>query len=77
MNAKQVKKFRKAIRTAMKDGLTPEMVDAAVGQVMRLESELKEKQKEINALCEIIKVMKEQTQQAAQDEYEQIPEVLK
>lgn len=77
MNAKQVKKFRKAIRTAMKDGLTPDMVDAAIARVMQLEIQLKEKEREIDALAMIIKAMQEQQQTEVNKEYENIPQVLK
>ena len=77
MNSKQAKKFRKAIRTALKDGLTPDMVDAAAARVMHLEIELKNKEREIDALAMIIKAMQEQQQTELNKEYENIPQVLK
>ena len=77
MNLKEAKKFRKQIRKALKDGLTPEMVDAAAAQVMRLEIDIDHLKRENQALCDVISAMQDQMHKETKSEYDQMPEVLK
>lgn len=77
MNSKQIKKLRKVLREQFKNGLDTEVKDGTLLYCYELEKKLQEKQQEINALAEVIKVIQEQQQKEAKHEYEEIPEVLK
>lgn len=77
MNEKQTKKLRKLLREQLKNGLDTETKDATLLYCYDLEKKLVEKQKEIDALCEVIKSMQEQMNTEAKQEYEEMPEVLK
>ena len=77
MNSKQSKKLRKFLRQQVKDGLDTNVKDPTLLYCYDLEKKLVEKQKEIDALAEVIKVMQEQQQDEAKKEYQELPEILK
>ena len=77
MNSKQSKKLRKFLRQQFKEGLDTSVKDPTLLYCYDLERKLVEKQKEIDALCEVIKVIKEQQQTEVKREYDEIPEILK
>ena len=77
MNSKQSKKLRKFLRQQVKDGLDTSVKDPTLLYCYDLEKKLVEKQKEIDALAEVIKVMQEQQQDEAKKNYQEIPEILK
>ena len=77
MNPKQIKKLRKFLRKQVENGLDTSTKDGTLLYCYDLEKKLVEKQKEIDALAEIIKMMQEQQQDEARKEYQEVPEILK
>ena len=77
MNLKQSKKLRKFFRKQVENGLDTSTKDGTLLYCYDLEKKLVEKQQEINALAEVIKVMQEQQQDEARKEYQEVPEILK
>ena len=77
MNPKQIKKLRKFFRKQVESGLDTTTKDATLLYCYDLEKKLVEKQKEIDALAEVIKAIQEQQQDEAKKEYQEVPEILK
>ena len=72
-----MKKLRKFLRKQVENGLDTTTKDPTLLYCYDLEKKLVEKQKEIDALAEVIKAIQEQQQDEAKKEYQEVPEILK
>lgn len=78
MSSKLSKKLRKFLRQQFELNKSDfSLRDEVIQHNFELQKQLQEKQKEIDALCEVVKAMQAQQQQEAEKDYEQIPEILK